>query len=77
MEMQMIEKGPTTSIESLDALISETAEMLLAISRMSEDIRHRDDTIAELQSRLNQYWDLPDDVVCRSPVNRIREEHEE
>lgn len=70
----MIEKRPTTSIKSLDALLSENAELHESISKLQDEVRHRDGAIADLQSRLNQYWDLHDDIDYRSLVDRIREE---
>lgn len=77
MKKQMIEKNPATCIESLEALISRTAEMLLAISRLSEDMGHRGTTTADLQSQLNTYWNLPDDGLCKNTPDSPREEHEQ
>lgn len=75
MKKQMIEKNPATCIESLDALISRTAEMLLAISRLSEGMGNRGTTTADLQSQLNTYWNLPDDGL--NTPDSPREEHEQ
>lgn len=70
----MIKKGPTTSVDSLDALISANANLRLKVGELLEELEHRDVVLAELQTRLNQYWDLHEDVDYRSLVTRIREE---
>lgn len=70
----MIKKGPTTSVESLDALLSANAELGQKIARMQEEIEFQNAAMAVLQTRLDQYWDLHEDVDYRRLVDRIREE---
>lgn len=70
----MIEHGPTTSIDSLEALLSTNAELHLTILKLQEEIVLRDDAISDLQSKLNRYWDFHGDVDYRSLVDRIRED---
>ena len=70
----MIKKGPTTSVESLDALLSANAELSLRVTSLQQEIELRDAALVELQTRLDQYWDLHEDVDYRSLVSRIREE---
>lgn len=70
----MVRKGLTIGVESLDALLSANAELRLTVANLQEEIKQRDRALAELQSRLNQYWDLHEDVDYRSLVDRIRED---
>lgn len=70
----MTRRELTISVDSLDALLSANAELVLTISKLQEEIKQRDSALRELQSRLDQYWDLHEDVDYRSLVNRIREE---
>lgn len=70
----MIKKGISISVESLDALLSANAELSLEVASLQAQIGQRDVALAELQTRLNQYWDIHEDVDYRSLVDRIRED---
>lgn len=63
----VIRKGPSTTIESLDALLTANLELQREVADLKQ-------ALAELESKLAQYWDLQEGVDYRSLVDRIREE---
>ena len=69
-----MKKGPSTSIETLDSLVTSHIELTQEVARLHEVIEAQERALAELEVRLGQYWELHEDVDYRSLVTRIREE---
>ena len=70
----MYRSGPTTSVETLDALLTANAELAHVIMKLQEEIEYRDRALAECQNKLNQYWDFREDIDYRSLVGKIRKD---
>lgn len=70
----MLKRGPSTSVDTLDTLTSANAELTQEVERLRQIIESQAHSMAELEARMDQYWELHEDIDYRSLVTRIREE---
>lgn len=69
-----MKKTPTTSVNTLDDLLSVNAELSLKVTSLQKELELRESELAILQTRLDQYWEFHDDIDYRHLVERIRED---
>lgn len=70
----MIHRNLVTSVETINGILTETAELRTEVDQLKAELSEHKAALAELQDRLDQYWDLHENVDYRSLVDQIREE---
>lgn len=70
----MIRRKAVTSIETLELLLSDNAELKAKVLKLEAALEEQDSLLAQLQTRLERIWDIQENIDYRSLVDQIREE---